>query len=98
MRYSLLVLSMLGLLATATQATAQSAAQEFWTEKSAATGAPLLASLGQSEMPATPTATAATPDAAAPALPLGQFLLALQDFAITHHSEPVGAFRRKRKH
>jgi hypothetical protein len=97
MRYHLLVLSVLGALVAATQATAQSTSHEFWTEKSAATGTPLLASLGQSETPATPTATAATPDAAAPALPVGQFLLAHQDFAVTHHSEPVGAFRRKHK-
>lgn len=100
MRYPLFLLSMLGLLATATQATAQHASREFWTENSAAAGSPVLASLGQSE-----TAIAfadTTPDTTTPTTVVAiqvntQFLLAHQDFAVTHNSEPMGAFRRKRK-
>jgi hypothetical protein len=95
MRYHLLILSMLGLLATATQAAAQSAPHEFWTEKSAATGAPVVASPGHSEI-AEPVA-GNNADTSTTAPPLGQFLLARPDFVVTHNAEPVGAFRRKRK-
>ena len=91
---------MLSLLATATQAAAQHAPSEFWTESSAATGTPILAYLSHAET-AEPVADNTTdiPDAEddAPTLPVGQFLLTSQDFAVTHNSEPVGAFRRKRK-
>lgn len=100
MRYRLLILSMLGLLATATQAAAQHAPRERWTESSAAAGAPVLASLGHAEI-AEPVVdndvNISVADDIALTPSVGQFLLASQDFAVIHNSEPMGAFRRKRK-
>lgn len=100
MRYHLLLLSMLGLLATATQATAQNASREFWTENSAAAGAPVLASPGQAEIAVTAADSAWTiPALSDDALTklVAQAWLVREDFAVTHHLEPMGAFRRKRK-
>ena len=100
MRYRLYILFMLGYLAITSQAAAQHAPREFWTESSAAAGKPHGASLGHAET-AEPEVADALEITASPntqAAPLGQFLLASQDFAITYNSEPVGAFRRKRKH